>query len=210
MSKLDWAKKNRDFLIIAFAFLLFLILGIIAFNQGKKNTQSDPEHKTELVEATEEDIKKAKSSDPTQNGGGKGKEQGVGKVNGYVTEIKAEDIIKTIVEYGDIAALPPEQEIEKMPVGWFVYFVNLVKIGENNAKVSFDTLESGFGATVFCEVDMTKYPQFNDVTEGKKIWLAGTIEGVDIKGTGAFEISPEHIRFDGKTHQAVFPEEKEK
>ncbi|MGL1931218.1 MAG: hypothetical protein OCC45_05605 [Desulfotalea sp.] len=212
MIKFNELKKNRDFWVIVIIVLFFILIGIYAINHRQQaKTEKDNNEVEEVVVTgeTESSVadKNDKSSSTEDGKHSKNKKETIANVGGYITEFKPEDIIKTIVEYGTIDALPPEHEITKMPVGWFVYYVGMSKVDVENARVSFDTLQSGFGATVHANVNLNKFPKFDSIKEGHKVWLAGTIEGVDIQGVGDFEVKPDFIRFDGKTHKALFTEE---
>ena len=79
---------------------------------------------------------------------------------------------------------------------WPAYFFSIKEVENNIAEVIFDATQDGFGALIQTRIDTSQYPEIRNLAKGTKIWLAGEISGVDPTGTGQFELSTEHVRFD--------------
>lgn len=189
-----WVMKKKEILIIVGVFLFFLVLTIVGYNmrpeakapKGKEMVQvpvAPPESKTNAaVDGKKTDETKESKPSPTK---------------GYFTAISPNEILKRIQEYGEVEALPVDAQVSHLPVGWVVYFFSLGERKENMVTVTFDSSETGFGANIICDIDLSVYPQFVKMQTGTKIWLAGTIEAVNSNGTGTFYIAPEYFNFDG-------------
>lgn len=199
----EWIFKKKEILIIsgsAVAFLLMLIIGI--------NMRSEPETKTtpaNVVYLTKPLAKKAtpkKNEQPQEaqksSSDNQSSIQNQSTPKGYFTQISPEEILNRIQEYGEIEAMPDDYQVNNLPVGWAVYFFGLGGRRENLVDVQFDTLETGFGASVVAEVDLSLYPEFIEMKIGKKIWMAGLIENVNPDGTGTFFVKADIISLDGE------------
>ena len=196
----EWIFKKKEILIIVgsgVTFLLMLIIGI--------NMRSEPEPKAvpaSVVYLKKPIVKKDRSqsnnspqdSEPPSSNS----QQNPSSSKGYFTQISPEEILNRIQEYGEIEAMPDDYQINNLPIGWGVYFFGIGDKKENLINVYFDTLETGFGATVLSEVDIRLYPQFLEMEIGKKIWLAGLIEGVNPDGTGTFFVKADVFSFTGE------------
>ncbi len=191
-----WIIKKRELLIIVSAaviFILCLVIGVSLRSAPEKTKEKD-----NVVYLKKPPIKEHKGggASASENNQASSQQQG-GSLKAYFTEISPEDILQKIEEYRELEAVPADYKINHLPVGWRLYFFSRKERKDQPLQVILDTQETGFGATVVLEVDVSHYPQFLDMQEGQKIWVAGSIEGVNPDGTGTFFIKPEHFGFDG-------------
>lgn len=200
----DWAERNREFVIIFISFVIITLLSVVAMNisGSKDEDKEDKEPKAEVVAADASD-----TNDSSKDSSQKPERPSTKNVGGYFTEISPESIIAQAHIPSALSPLPKDPEEVQMPVGWFVYFSQAYPSEENLFTVTLDTDKNGFGTVIVCEVDLTTFPQFRSMETGKKIWVAGHIKNISLEGTGTINLEPDHFRFDGNTHVALFPDE---
>ena len=88
------------------------------------------------------------------------------------------------------------EESIAMKVMWPGYFFALSQSDTGETVVQLDVDESGFGVSLMCTVNITDYPEIQDLAPGQKIWVAGEVTEIDLEGTGTVFINVEFIRFD--------------
>ncbi len=92
-----------------------------------------------------------------------------------------------------------KQEAQDLPglrIMWPAYYFSSQEGQLGTTTLFLDTLESGFGITIVCDIDSNQYPQIKTIQRGKKIWLAGEIKGINPEGVGEIHIAPEHIKLE--------------
>ncbi len=106
----------------------------------------------------------------------------------------AEELLAALREAGPFVADAPIGHEQPAQVIWPGYFFSLQETG-TDAVVHLDIDESGFGTILRCLVDLNRYPELRTLEQGRKIWVAGRITGVDLAGDGIITIAVQHIRF---------------
>jgi len=205
----EWAIEKRELLIIIAAGVIVVVCVIvgISLRSGTEEKVKD----SGVVYLKRPPIKPKKESNSSDSKSSENQQQPEkNSAKAYFTHISPDEILQKIREFGEIEAIPDDYKINHLPVGWSLYFFSKGERKEQLLEVTFDTQESGFGASVVSEIDVSLYPQFLDMESGKKIWVAGTIEEVNPDGTGTFFIKPEHFGFDGKPPEQQIDESQEK
>lgn len=199
----EWVLKKKEILIIVgsvFAFLLMLVIGINmrSEQESKKATANVIYLKKPLAKKNSPKNPAQPQDSQTSQSSNKQNTENQFTSKAYFTEISPEDILKRIQEYGEIKAMPDDYQVNNLPVGWVVYFFGTGERREHFIDVQFDTLETGFGASIVSEVDISLYPEFLKMEMGQKVWMAGTIEGVNPDGTGTFFVKADLFSLTGE------------
>ncbi|MCP4340382.1 MAG: hypothetical protein GY799_16195 [Desulfobulbaceae bacterium] len=88
-----------------------------------------------------------------------------------------------------------DAKFSHLPVLWPAYFFTLQETEDGGTTMLLDVSEDGFGVVLESEVDLTVYPQLQDLAGGEKIWIGGEILAVDRAGTGTIYLKTDQLRF---------------
>lgn len=189
----NWFKRNKDLLVPTVGAIVVVLLlgGVGAF----LNSSSDKE----IEEQVEEEIKKIEIPVDENNSRKNGGEQGEAKKQPetFYIEPKPGQILEAIEGLDPVALDEKSQEFPGLKVMWPLYFFKIEEDENKNTYVYLDVSETGFGITVICDVDVSRYPEIQEAKSGDLIWVAGEIDALDPTGTGQFYIKTEQIRFGG-------------
>lgn len=190
-----WVKKNREMLFPLLGALVFLFvlggLGVFIGNKNGSGSKKSEEIKVvDRVEITPQ-IKPEETAENSQT------EQKKLESNVFFLEPSPAEIIDTIEGLDPVQLDEKAKEFPGLKVMWPLYFFKYEVTEAGEHQVFLDVSEDGFGISVVCDVDISKYPQIVEVKEGELLWLAGEIVGLSPEGTGQFLIKTEQIRFGG-------------
>ena len=103
-------------------------------------------------------------------------------------QLSPDAVIQRLQGLGEGERKQQEDEIVGHPVAWTVYLFSAKKKGDDKFTVMFDSSQTGFGVVITAEFDLLTYLGLVSSRQGDRIRLAGTIEGLDISGTGQIAI----------------------
>jgi len=86
-----------------------------------------------------------------------------------------------------------DKKFSQLPVLWSVYFFSLRDAENSKKTLLLDVSEDGFGVGIQSEVDLSLYPQLQNLAAGEKIWIGGKILAVDPAGTGTIYLETEQL-----------------
>ncbi len=101
-------------------------------------------------------------------------------------------------KFSQLDAHQLKAEAKKLPglrILWPTYFFSVTHQELGTATLLLDTLENGFGPTIVCTVNSSKFSQILTMEPGTKFWIAGEVVAIDPEGIGQIQINTEHLRF---------------
>ena len=189
--------KKKELLILIGVLVIFAILLTVTalfFGSKSGNDHTSPKESERVLvegviaeESSHGNEKKTKSKTGSQ---------------AFFLKPSAEEVITALREADDRLEQPPEDS-PVLKVMWPGYFFSLTSSESGETILQLDVDESGFGATLVCKVSLSDYPELKNLTQGRKIWVAGKVTAIDPEGTGSVHIDVEYIRFDEGPPQAT-------
>ena len=184
-----WFTRNRDWLITLAVFSLLALIGLIwsvFFRDGLDGANHRIEERAVFIPHAEQQTGDYQS----------GKEETSSITQTFFLHPGPEEILAKLEDMSFQELSKEARELPGLKVMWPAYFFSINTVENSTAEVLFDASKDGFGALIQTHIDTRTYPEILNLTRGTKIWLAGEIRGIDPTGTGQFELSTEHVRFD--------------
>ncbi len=183
----EWAKKNKDLLIAILGILTFIILltlfGLF-FKGGKKeqsNTPPPPNH-VEKVDMTMEKFDEESQKPAPQT-------------SSFFLKPSPTELLEKLSQLDSHQLKAEAKKLPGLRILWPTYFFSVTHQELGTATLLLDTLENGFGPTIVCTVNSSKFPQVLTMEPGTKFWVAGEVVAINPEGVGQIKINTEHLRF---------------
>ena len=202
---LYWLNEKRDLIVVVLIVLVVLVSMVLGLKMQRNYT---------VQKRIEEAAAKPKKVRLPSKASGQGQQAGSNSKPkaSFFLKPSPEEVLDVIEKMGE-GELPAEnQQYTGLRVMWPVYFFEVTGSEAGKANVLLDVSEDGFGVMIQTEIDTARFPDIMDVEQGKKIWIAGEIQGVDRTGTGTIVMTTEEVRYQEdlldaiKGTQAVSPE----
>jgi hypothetical protein len=117
----------------------------------------------------------------------------------------AAELITALRESGPFDSELPTEENPSLQVIWPGYFFSLQEDKTGLGIAHLDVDEDGFGTILRCLINLSDYPQMRTLEQGRKIWVAGRLVGVDPVGDGIITIDVQYVRFDDELAHKLAP-----
>jgi len=183
-----WVQKNRDWLITLAVFISFTLLvtlsGFFLGGKGKEEAIVVEEEASFNIPANNDQAPDVQQ-DTTQP-----------KSTSFFLRPSAHELLQKLEGLNFQEFKKETKNLPGLRVMWPAYFFSVNKTENQMAEVMLDASEDGFGVVLVTQIDLKEYPEILALEQGKKIWLAAEIIGVDPTGTGQFLLSTEYVRFD--------------
>jgi hypothetical protein len=118
----------------------------------------------------------------------------------------ATEILTALRESGPFDSELPTEEGTPLQVIWPGYFFSLQEDQTGVGIAHLDVDENGFGTILRCLINLSDYPEMRSLKQGRKIWVAGRLAGVDPAGDGIITIDVQYVRFDDELERTLPPE----
>ncbi len=186
---IDWIKKNKD-LLTAVAGLLIFVLSLSLLGIFFKGDNGNPSEEATVT-------KKIKKVDLPLEQQSKDNTTSAPQTSSFFLKPSPAEIMSKFTEMDSHQLKVEAKKLPGLRVMWPTYFFSILKKEAGTAALLLDTTEDGFGVTIVCDVDISKYPQIQTIKRGEKLWIAGEIIGIDPEGVGQIFITTEQLRFAG-------------
>jgi len=193
----EMIRQKRDIIILVSMILLVLLL-IVAGLKMQKNYG----FRQQAEKDVEQSLEKVTFSSGQQRGEGQ-RQSGGSQQTAYFLEPSPEEMLKLIRESGQAQLPKDSQKFISFKIMWPCYFFQVLKEEGDSATVLLDVSEDGFGATIVTDIDIQRFPEIMFTEQGKKVWIAGEIIGVDPTGTGTIHMVSDEISFKEGMMEAV-------
>jgi hypothetical protein len=184
-----WLREKREMIAVVLAMLLILISIILGLLIRQSNSNGTDDPKPGPPERVRMDV------DSKQGGEGSAQQTTKKTTASFFLKPSPGEVLDIIKELGDAELPVANQKYTGLRVMWPVYFFQILSQESDRARVLLDVTEDGFGVTIETEIDITQFPEILETERGRKIWVAGEIQGVDITGTGRILMLTEEVRF---------------
>ncbi len=184
-----WFKKKREMIAVVLAMLLILVSIILGLVIRQSNTNGTEENTTGMPERVRMNV------DPKEGEGDSAQQSTKKTTASFFLKPSPDEVLDIIKELGDADLPVANQKYTGLRVMWPVYFFQILSQEANRVRVLLDVTEDGFGVTIETEIDTGQFPEIMNTERGRKIWVAGEIQGVDITGTGRILMLTEEVRF---------------
>ncbi len=197
----DWIKKNKDWLTAVLGLGVFILLLALfgLFFQGR--TKQTPGEQVEKEKIEKIDL-------ISENSSGDSSSPALQTTSFFLKPTPTE----LMENFREMEPYELKTEAKKLPglrVMWPTYFFSILKEDPGIVTLLLDTTEDGFGVTIVCDINSSKYPQILKLKRGDKLWVAGEISGMDSEGVGQIFITPEHIKFKEDEEGIITPNDKD-
>lgn len=186
---IDFLKKHSER-----AALIGLGVGFLFFVGGglymqKQNQQDKKEVKVEPeIKKVELKVRQGKGSSDGKNEAKTGPQN----TSSFFLKPSPGELLEQLSSMETLREDVAQKKFISLRVLWPVFFFNIEEL-DTGITASFDVSEDGFGVVVKTEINLTAYPEINNLSPGDKIWLGGEIVGVDLSGTGTIILKTEHL-----------------
>ncbi len=193
---IDFFKKHKEkIVLIGVGIAIVSFVGGGVYLQKRKSQNSDTR-----VAKNPDKVEITRSENLTQNP----QPQGRGGQNGEKSQRPAAfylkpspgELLGQLQEMQHLKENVAQEELVRLPVIWPLYFFE-VSVDNGEKRVVFDVLENGFGVEVVGKADFQEYPELLELENGQKVWIGGTISGVELSGTGVVHIDIQHVDLTG-------------
>ena len=198
-SVIEFIKKYKERLSLfglGLAFIVFIVGGIYLQKANKR--EKEPlvvvSPKSVKLQIKQEEKGQKKTEDTRTN-------------STYFLKPSPEELLEQLASMENLNEDVINSKFAHLPVLWPAYFFTLRQTENGRTSVLLDVSEDGFGVVIESEVDLTVYPQLQELASGKKIWIGGEILAVDRAGTGTIYLKTEQLRFSAEAPFAQNPEE---
>lgn len=192
--------SRKEWLVLLATLLLFIVaLSATGLYFRSKNAQTtDPVDKLTIVEGviTPADGQREDPEQPSTTLGS----------STFFLKPGAAELITALQEAGPFDSELPAGEEPALQVIWPGYFFSLQEDKTGLGIAHLDVDENGFGTILRCLVNLSDYPEMRTLEQGRKIWVAGRVTGVDPAGDGIITIDVQYVRFDDELEQKLAPE----
>jgi hypothetical protein len=183
-----WLREKRELIAVVLAMLLILVSIILGLMIRQSNVHETEDSKNVPPERVRMKV--------DQQEEGQSEQQPRKKTTAsFFLKPSPDEVLDIIKELGDADLPVANQKYTGLRVMWPVYFFQILSQELNRARVLLDVTEDGFGVTIETEIDTAQFPEILETERGRKIWIAGEIQGVDITGTGRIVMLTEEVRF---------------
>ncbi len=193
--------SRKEWLVLLATLLLFIVAlsatGLYFRNKNAKTT--DPIEQLTIVEGViaPADEGREEPEKPSTTLGS----------STFFLKPSATELIAALRESGPFDSELPAEEDHPLQVVWPGYFFSLQEDKTGLGIVHLDVDENGFGTILRCLVSLSDYPELRTLEQGRKIWVAGRVVGIDPAGAGIITIDVQYIRFDDELEQRLVPED---
>ncbi len=112
----------------------------------------------------------------------------------YFLKPSPDELLQELASMENLKADVIDEKITQMPVLWPAYFFTIRETEDGRKSIVLDVSENGFGVVIESEIDLSLYPELQELKTGQKMWIGGKIMAVDPEGTGRIFIKSEQFR----------------
>ncbi|MBE0582767.1 MAG: hypothetical protein IH612_03280, partial [Desulfofustis sp.] len=167
--------------------------------RNKNAKTADPIDKLTIVEGVLAPVEGQQHDDPEKPAATLGSST-------FFLKPSASEILTALRESGPFDSELPTEAGASLQVVWPGYFFSLQEDKTGVGIVHLDVDENGFGTILRCLINLSDYPQLRSLEQGRKIWVAGRLAGIDPAGDGIITIDVQYVRFDDELEQSLPPE----
>lgn len=185
----EWIKKNKDWLtaiagVGSFIVVLSLMGILFQNNDSKKEEEKEEIQIVEKVDLTVDSESENETYEAPQTAS-------------FFLKPSAAELMEKFTEMDPHEFKTQAKKLPGLRIMWPTYYFSTLKDEADITTILLDTTEDGFGVTISCTINSSKYPKLQHLQRGDKLWVAGEILGVDTEGVGQIFIAAEHLRFAG-------------
>jgi hypothetical protein len=187
ISAIEFIKIHKDrvsLIGLGLAFLVFIGGGI--YLQKANEKEKEP---LAVVSPLSIELKSA------QKEKGQGTTESTAPHTSYFLKPSPAELLDQLASMENLNDAVIDAKFSHLPVLWPAYFFTLQETEDGGTRMLLDVSEDGFGVVLESEVDLSVYPQLQDLAGGEKLWIGGEILAVDRAGTGTIYLKTDQLRF---------------
>ncbi|PID73045.1 MAG: hypothetical protein CR992_00135 [Desulfobacterales bacterium] len=193
---IHFLKKHKEKIVLiglGFAIVSFVGGGLYLQKRKSQNSEARVVKNPDRVE-----ISQPENFDLNSSGQGKGGRDGerLQRPAAFYLKPSPEELLGQLQEMQNLKEDVAQKKLIRLPVIWPLYFFE-ISVDNGEKRVVFDVLENGFGVEVVGKADFQEYPELLELENGQKVWIGGTISGVELSGTGVVHIDIQHVDLTG-------------